>query len=137
PSLPHFPRPSSTLFRSKMMPFGQHLGAEQNRGFTFLNLVIDFLPATHPACGIAIDPNHFMVRIKFIQMFFDLASAHTQCDQFLMLTLRTVLRHPVNGATVMAMQMLIRLAMHSKIGIAVRTLCLPATTATKQDGGIA
>src|SRR5690606_41030812 len=87
----------------------------------FLNLVIDFLPATHPAGGIAIDPNHFMIRKKFIQMFFDLASAHTQCDQFLMLTLRTVLRHPVNGATVMAMQMLIRLAMHSKIGIAVRT----------------
>jgi len=37
----------------------------------------------------------------------------------------------------MAMQMLIRLTVYSEVGITVRTLRLPATAATKQDGGIA
>ena len=70
-------------------------------------------------------------------MFFDFAGAHTQCNQFLMLTLRAVFRHAVNSTAVMAMQMLIRLAVYSEVGITVRTLRLPATAATKQDGGIA
>src|SRR5690606_4228736 len=121
----------------KMVSLGQHLGAEKNRWFAFLNLVIDFLPAADPTGGIAIDPNHLKIRKEFIQMFFDFADAHTQCNQFLMLTLRAVFRHTMNSAAVMAMQMLIRLAVYSEVGITVRTLRLPATAATKQDGSIA
>src|SRR5690606_2528903 len=121
----------------KMVCFGQHLGDEPNGRFAFLNLVINFLPAADPTGGIAIDPNHLKIRKKFIQMFFDFAGAHTQCNQFLMLTLRAVFRHAVNSTAVMAMQMLIRLAVYSEVGITVRTLRLPATAATKQDGSIA
>ena len=53
-----------------------------------------------------------------------------------MLALRALFRHTMNGATVMTMQMLIRLPMHSEIGITVRTLRLPTTTATDQYGCI-
>src|SRR5690606_8631235 len=120
-----------------MVSLGQYLGAKQNGRFAFLNLVIDFLPAADPTGGIAIDPNHLEIRKEFIQMFFNFASAHTQCNQFLMLTLRAVFRHTVNSTAVMAMQMLIRLTVYSEVGITVRTLRLPATAATKQDGGIA
>src|SRR5690606_8633101 len=121
----------------KMVSVGKHLGAKQNCRFAFLNLVIDFLPAADPTGGIAIDPNHLKIRKEFIQMFFDFAGAHTQCNQFLMLTLRAVFWHAVNSAAVMAMQMLIRLTVYSEVGITVRTLRLPATAATKQDRSIA
>src|SRR5690606_38338696 len=121
----------------KMVSLGQHLGADQNCWFTFLNLVIDFLPAADPTGGIAIDPNHLKIRKEFIQIFLDFAGAHTQCNQFLMLTLRTVFRHTVNSAAMMTMQMLIRLTMYSEVSIAVWTLRLPATAATKQDGSTA
>ena len=43
------------------MSFGQHLGAEQNNGFTFLNLVIDFLPTTDPTGRVTINPNYVKV----------------------------------------------------------------------------
>ena len=85
------------------MAFGQHLGAKQNGRFAFLNLVIDFLPAADPTGGIAIDPNHLKIRKELIQMLFDFAGAHTQCNQFLMLTLWAVFRHTVNSTAVMAM----------------------------------
>ena len=43
------------------MSFGQHLGAEQNDRFTFLNLVIDFLPAADSTGRVTINPNYFKV----------------------------------------------------------------------------
>ena len=42
----------------------------------------------------------------------------------------------MNGTAMMTMQILIRLPVHSEIGITVRTLRLPATTATNQYGRI-
>ena len=48
------------------MSFGQHLGAEQNDGFTFLNLVIDFLPAADSTGRVTIHPNYVKVWKQFL-----------------------------------------------------------------------